>query len=317
MISAPEIDTLFAAVQAGRPREVVEKLSPEADLPLPGRVLLGIAALEAGDAGRAAQELEAVLREQPDNPTARLHLALARYRQGDGAECARLLKAGPLLPQPAFLVRFLRIFWPLQFENPTIRLAGEKAVSEQWPLRAEVEEALANSESLSPGAKRALAARLIKAAQQADKRKERLIAEHLFDQAARITPENADIAFTLAHLHLELGKYGESLRLMDELNTKAVSAKVPLQPQAITLHAWALHANGEHKAALAMLSRSRPQGPDDFLAHIIAAVCWDALGERDNAQRNYDQAFGPFFIESWMGFTKPYLDKVIVWLGRV
>jgi Tfp pilus assembly protein PilF len=315
MISAPEIDTLFAAVQTGCPREVLEKLAPESDLPLPARVLLGIAALEAGDPGRSARELESVLQDQPDNPPARLHLALAKYQQGQPAECARLLKAGPLLPQPAFLVRFLRLFWPMQFENPAIRLAGEKPVPDEWPLKAEVQEALANPESLSPGAKKSLAAKLIKAAQKADKRRERLVAAHLFTQAAQLTPDNADIAFTLAHLHLELGAFGEALRLMDELNTRAVAAKIPLQPQAITLHAWALHANGQHKAALAMLSRTRPQGPDDFLAHILAAVCWDALGERDNAQRNYDQAFGPFFIESWLGFTKPYLDKVNVWLG--
>ena len=87
MISAPEIDTLFAAVQTGCPREVLEKLAPESDLPLPARVLLGIAALEAGDPGRSARELESVLQDQPDNPPAPPVAGGQRVRRLGGRPC--------------------------------------------------------------------------------------------------------------------------------------------------------------------------------------------------------------------------------------
>jgi thioredoxin-like negative regulator of GroEL len=314
MPNATEIDTLFAAVADGRPVEVLEKLALEQDLPMAARVLRGIAALDALDLQLAAVELTAVLEAQPDNPPARHHLALVRFRQGDREEAARLLRSGPLLPQPAFLVRFLRIFWPIQFKEPSIRLPRAESLPDEWPHRQEVESWLSAPESLSAGARRRLAGKLTKAARAADKQKHHLLAEHLFGHAAALDPANVDLRFTLAHMHLELGRNAEALEIMNALNREAIAANTPLPPQAIVLHAWALHASGEHEPALLLLSRVRPQGPDDFLAHIVAAVCWDALGNRANADRNYQLAFGGFFIESWLGFTKPYLDKVVAWM---
>ncbi len=314
MPTAPEIDSLYAAMADGRPGEVLEKLASEQNPPIAARVLRGIAALDARDLQLAAVELSAVLEMQPDNPPARHHLALVRFQQGDHEEAARLLRSGPLLPQPAFLVRFLRIFWPIQFKDPSIRLSEKDVLPSDWPHRREVESWLSTPESLSPGARKSLSTRLVKTARAVDKRRQHLLAEHLFGHAAALDPTSVDLRFTLAHMHLELGRNAEALEIMSALNREAIAAHTPLPPQAIVLHAWALHANGQHGPALLLLSRVRSQGPDDFLAHIVAAVCWDALGNRPNADRNYHLAFGGFFIESWLGFTKPYLDKVVAWM---
>jgi hypothetical protein len=80
------------------------------------------------------------------------------------------------------------------------------------------------------------------------------------------------------------------------------------------MYAWALHETGQHRGAVALLSTMRPEGPDDYHAHIIAGLSWLALDEAHKAAACLDVALGAYLLDTWQQFVEPYFEKVVLWM---
>ncbi|MEO8376048.1 MAG: tetratricopeptide repeat protein [Candidatus Sumerlaeota bacterium] len=153
MISPVQIDQLWTRLEEGRGAEALTELQGMGDaLPLPATLLRGIAALDAGDATSALVDLRAVIATDPSNPVAPLYLALALFADGQVKEAANWLPppGGVVFPQHAFLIRFIRIFWPLRFTGSLgLRLLDGNSEADADPFASEYDRWLAMRDTVN------------------------------------------------------------------------------------------------------------------------------------------------------------------------
>lgn len=320
MTSQP-IDAAWALLDAGKPEAALGALEEHASECDAGQLLRALALQEMGQHEAAVALFNALLERQPENPVARLNRGLALYALGQRADAAADFAHGPLFPSPGFLKRFLRTFWPVQFEHPELLARGFDDVPEQWPLKQRVEQFRAEPGALSPASRGKLARSLEQHGTTLYHKRRHALACRLFEAAWELDPEDEIIRAALSWCLLGFGFHEKARDLIEPLVAGATEryraerrpGALP-HPQIVVQWAWCLHQAGEHRPALAVLSTVRPEGPDDFGAHIVAALSWDALGETGHADRAYGPALGVYFLDTWEQFLQPFIGKTVDWL---
>ncbi|MCC7391857.1 hypothetical protein IT571_05810 [Candidatus Sumerlaeota bacterium] len=141
MILPAEIDRLWRRLEEGDAAGILAALNErEGALSPPALLLRGIAAMDAGAMDAAFRDLQSVLALEPSNPVAPLYLALVHFARGNVADAARNLPppGGVVFPQHAFLIRFIRLFWPLRFTSSLgLQLLDEDSAVNADPFAAE------------------------------------------------------------------------------------------------------------------------------------------------------------------------------------
>lgn len=316
-LNAPDLDSLWLRVEDGDgagPRAALEALAAPV---CAEQLLRALARADDGDWAGARRDLEAVSAAEPANPVARLNLALALYHTGEARRAAQLWKAGPFFPQPAYLRRYLRTFWALRLSTPEICRAGVPAVPDNWPLRGDVEAWRAQAAG-KPNA--ALAHRLAVAAEKAYWGDEMLLAERLLEAAAEVDASEASYGVSLCQAQWQLGRGIEVRQRLEPIAEKEIArahaANTPMTeaaPEVLSLWAATLLTTGEPRAALAVLSRVRPFGPDDYFAHVLAGLAWTTLGDHAKARAAYEPAFSTYLHDTWHRFLEPFTKNVTAW----
>lgn len=314
------LDALWARL-AGDPSAVAEALGGAGDdaLPEAARMLRGLARLDSGDAAGACADFDAVLARDGQNAPARLHRALARFALGDAAGAAADLDGGPLFPHREWLGRFLRLFWPMQFDRPAIHRAAWDAES---PGAAGPEARLAarlaaGTGPLSPGERRAMARQLPDLFLK-DRWGEAWAA---VEAALGRDPADSEARAFAAFFQLNRGEWQAAAEFLDPAVEEALARFLETReefdlpsPDLLVEYAWRLHQEGRHHEALAVLATVRPAGPDDYQAHILAAMCWTTLGRRAEADAALAACLDDYFLDSWDLVVRPFIRKVAAWL---
>jgi tetratricopeptide (TPR) repeat protein len=136
-----ETDRLWRELETNGPAAALRVLPEYAEgEPLVRRTLRGLVLLENENHAAAAAEFRAVLQQEPQNPVARHYLILALFGLGEDAEAGELLLAtgAVLFPQRAFLIHFVRVFWPLRFTTSLGRtIVPAAATPPEDPFAAE------------------------------------------------------------------------------------------------------------------------------------------------------------------------------------
>ncbi|MEQ8819284.1 MAG: hypothetical protein RLY93_03510 [Sumerlaeia bacterium] len=290
---------------------------------------------DAGDFAGAREALVGVIAAQPENPVARLHLGLAEFQLGNRSASASALDGGPLFPHHDFLKRFLRLFWPLRIAEPDMlavyaepkrppNASERKALGEASRLmekRAAADAESARKQALSGAAQRA-SSRLYALAAKSVALGDFALAAQILLPAAEVFPHpdnDAARLYSLCLLHS--GRTADARAFLDGVIAGALDvydrerdADDFPHPVVAALLAWGLLDSGEAKPALALLSTVEPMGPDDWYAHILAALAWDAADDRAKADAAYGVAFGSYFLDSWEVIIQPFLAAVLHWL---
>lgn len=312
-----ELDSLWLRVEEGDIADARSSLEALANPTPPGRLLRALARADMDDWSGARADLEALAAAEPTNPVVRLNLALAMFHTGEPRRAASLWKSGPFFPQPAYLRRYLRTFWAVRLATPELCLAGVPPVAADWPLRSEV-EAWRTRSGTAPDKR--LAARLGAAAEKAYWSNQALLAEHLLAAAAEIDPTDDTYAVSLCQAQWHLGR-GAEVRarlepILEREIAKAHAASTPMTeaaPEVLSLWAATLMTTGDPRGALAVLSRVRPMGPDDYFAHVLAGLAWTTLSEHAKARAAYAPAFSTYLHDTWHRFLEPFTRCVTAW----
>lgn len=316
-----DIQNLWSEFEGGNAQAALAGLEGPDELPLAARTLRGLSRTDGGDLEGAHADFTAVLERQPENPVARLHRGLVHFKLGDRKAAAADFQAGPLFPHPGWLKRALSLFWPLHFDHPEIMGFAEPEPAGPMPLQDEASRLLANPESIPSRESRALAAKMDKRAVKFYLKGKVREALRLGETAHALDPANIDYLNDMAWFLLRLGR-GPEARALFEPQIEEAIAKYRERPgrdrlphfNLLAAWAWSLHECGEHRGALAVLSTMRPQGPDDYLGHLIAALSWAMLGEDKKADLAFDKALGPFFLDTWQQFLQPFFQSLFAWL---
>ena len=320
-MSPKQIDAVWANLETEKPEAALEALGPEDNGPAAARLLRAIALEDQGHHEEAVAEFDAVLKLQPENPVARLNRGLALFGLDRRADAAADFSSGPLFPSPGFLKRFLRRFWPRNLEHRAILARGFDDVPSDWPLKSRVDAWRADPESLSPGKRRELARSLERRGMKLYHAKLHALACRIFEAAWELDPDDEIVSAAYSWCLLGFGFHEQARELMEPLirsgseryRLERTPAALP-HPQIVVQWAWCLHQAGEHNEALAALSTVRPEGPDDFGAHIVAALSWDALGQPLQADGAYELALRDYFLDTWEQFLQPFIAKTVDWL---
>ncbi|CAN5448925.1 hypothetical protein BH09SUM1_BH09SUM1_06090 [soil metagenome] len=314
------------------------------------QTLQALALFSAGEFAAAAQAFERCIAEDGQNPVARLYLALALYQSGDPRAAGDALGRAVILPHSQWLKEFLRIFWPKRLAgemnailNPTIQFSDPFADDYR---RWKDHEADVSAEELEDepnhGAIRQMASamarltsdrgKLHKATRAlGDRYAARAVAAYqsgklpdairLFQRAREVRPLSEEITANLAYLYLLAGRGAEALPLLEAAAVRAMDkfdrakdAELLPQPDTVVCLAWSLHEAGEHRKALELLSGIRPEGPDDWGSHFVAAVCWLMLGDEKHYSDALRAALGPYFIDTWEQLLRPFVMATGEWL---
>lgn len=284
------------------------------------RVLRGIARFEAGDARGAAEDFDAVLAVQPENAVAALHSALAVFRLGDRARAGKILDAAVLFPEHAFVARFLEVFWPLRFEHAALRPTPGPAEAPADLPHADQYAAWRGGNGWSKARTDALAGRMRDALRKACEKDDYERAWHLASRIRELLPDDEMAAAELALMGINTGRYAEGrCALESHLDGRLATGRDGAgfeTPAPAVLAVWALvlHETGEHRGALAVASRVRPEGPDDYCIHLVAAVSWLMLGDRAAFRRVLGEGQRAYFLDTWELILRPFVDRVRAWL---
>ncbi|MCB2156412.1 tetratricopeptide repeat protein [bacterium] len=322
-ITPLQIDRAWANLDEEKPEAVLEALQEDHYETTAAHTLRAIALEEQGRHEEAVAEFDAILKRQPENAVARLNRGLALHGLGRNADAAKDFSAGPIFPSPGFLKRFLRRFWPLHFENRELLARGFDDVQQDWPHKAKVQAFRESPESFSPAARRRLARDLERHGMNIYHRGAHATACRIYEAAWELDPEDEIIRAGYSWCLLGFGFHEQSRELIEPLvrdgaeryRTERRTTALP-HPQIVVQWAWCLHEAGEHREALAVLSTVRPEGPDDFGSHIVAALSWDALGDPLNADRAYVPALQDYFLDTWEQFIQPFIKKTVSWLAE-
>lgn len=299
------LDTLWSQLDAGGADAVLAE-APDVAITTDGclesagdaaaAMLRGLACYESGDPAGADRMFSAVLAQDPGNPVARLNRGLARYRLGRPADAAADLGGGPLFPGHPFLKRFLELFWPLRFAEPGM-------------LGVEIPGAASG-----PGGPSKLQKRAMRAFESGDM----ATATALFTAAHESAPDKPEPRVNAAFCRLHLGQSAAAADLLAPLVREGLRERGPgqetIDPYLVVVWAWVLHTDGNHRGALDLLSTVRPEGPDDYQAHVLAGCCWLLLDNPAAAGACFDHAFGVYFLDTWELFVKPFYRLVVRWL---
>ncbi len=281
-----------------------------------GQLLRGIARFDSADWKGALEDFEVVLKAEPENRVAALHCSLAAWKTGDSARALACLKNAHPFPHDGFVRRFLEVFWPLRFEEAELRAFMPVTDPPEIPLIARAREA-------PPERKASFVAKLMDAAMGAISQEEYGRALALASAAVHLAPENEDCVSIYAALSLQSGRPEQARvaceKYLEDLLANYSDSKVQaLLPDSAFISFWAmsLHEAGEHRAALAVLSRVRPEGPEDYRANLVAGLCWMMMGEKNRARECLDVALGAFFLDSWELVVEPFIQRVLGWMER-
>lgn len=314
-----QVEAAWTRLDAGESAAVADELKDLADEDSTSIQLRAHARYDSGDWAGAAADWERVLALDEQNPVARNHLALARFRLGDAKGAADLLEGAPLFPQAGFLARFLDLFWPLRGTTGIARTN----ISEpgEVPFSAEYARFEAHAEKVAPRLRRKLAGRMMDEGMIEFEKGRFSSARTLFDRAAKVAPDMEDATCASVAMALIDGEAEEALDRIQPIFAIVLAAleKDPgrvdeVDPHFVSLLGSALHGVGRHGEALRVLAHARPAGPDDWGAHFVAAMCWNAIGRRADSRRLLAIALGPFFLPTWETAIRPFVLKTAKWL---
>jgi len=182
-------------------------------------------------------------------------------------------------------------------------------------LQGEVDRARAAGASSALG--RRTARRLQRRAVRAFYARRIPLATQLLEAACELDPEDLEARANLSLCLIHVGRPDEADHLLQPVIQRMLeNPDGPGDPYLLVEWAWLLHERGDHAGALAVLATVRPEGPDDYQSHILAALCWTMLGDRAKADACFDTAFGSFFLDSWEVIIEPYVRRVVAWLGH-
>ncbi len=353
MAKLPDIDPLWKKLDSGAAAEILPTLEglPK-DAPLVYRTLHGLACYETGEFQKSEEILRQVLEVENENPVAQLFLVLALFEEGKDQEAGELLmKRAVLHPHRGFLIRFMRTFWPLRFE-PSLGSFEQDLESEaKDPLASQYESwksAAGDGEpvSLEPPEGESLGTEIqrhineLTSASGKRVRKGRSLATKYLKQGAgqyvagdlasaqlsmvrahEIRPMNEEVANHFAYVALFSGKVDEAMAALEPVLEEKVakydeSREIGCLPTYDTLacYAWALHESGRHQDAIRVVSLVREEGPEDYGANFIAAVCWLMLNNEDLFKSAFNRAMDKFYIDTWEQLARPFVLKVGRWL---
>jgi tetratricopeptide (TPR) repeat protein len=311
------LDSVWQAANQASVNTLADLADVLGETSTPERLLRGIVRLERGEHAGARKDFDDVLASQPENPLARQYRGLALWHLGELELAADDLAPGTLFPQRDWTRRALRRFWPLRLEHPEILTAGIAPLTDPLPFESEI----ASAQALALPRRRALARRLARRGVRAYFAKQLPLAEWCFENACRLDPDDHDAAANTCWVALRIGHADKALALLEPIiaadleayKDKRESHLLPT-PGLLTMYAWALHETGQHRGAVALLSTMRPEGPDDYHAHIIAGLSWLALDEAHKAAACLDVALGAYLLDTWQQFVEPYFEKVVLWM---
>lgn len=323
---AREVDELFTKLEVGASRRVVEELEGMGgETPLVLQTLLARALQEEGRHGEAIDRFLHVLGREPENPVARQFLLFSLFAEGRVEEAGKFLLPGasPVFPHSAFLLKFLRTFWPLRFttELGAPEPGHELPESPADKVEAEAERLLSSDSAGTPAARRR-AAKIQHRAVARFRSGDRKTAHRYFCWAHRLAPDDPLIAAHHGYLSLLMGNSERALAVLEPLvegslerfDASRKGTDLPL-PDLLVAFAWALHDQGRHGEALRVLSAVHPEGPDDYAAHFVATVCWIMLDEEIASRRAFELVTGSFFIDTWEQILQPFLTRTGEWLS--
>ncbi len=323
-MDAKQIDDYWDKMTEGQGTTVARALVDTAELSPAARTLRGMARYEAGNYADSEADFTAVLELLPDSVVARLHRGLARFRLGNTTGALEDLKSGAFFPEAGFLKRFLRTFWPLRFTTPELaRIEAPEPAPDTVLLNKEYQAWKAAPDSMKPGKRAALAERMSERGVKQFFGKHFGMALELFRRAGEMEPENEIYQNYISSVKLHLGQSKEALAIIEPLVRNRMDKYLETNqpddlPTSDLLAHWAfcLHECGQHRAALAVIARVRPEGPEDFNIHLIAALCWMMLDERLKSEAAFDLALGDFFYDSWGMVIEPFTEVVMKWLSE-
>lgn len=307
---------LWARYDAGEAGAVLAELS---NLPKAAEsvywTLKGLAAVDAGEPAAAAEALRLVLEREPENPVAQLFLVLALFQSGEDVAAGEQLGRTILFPHHGFLRRFLKTFWPLRFSTSLGAWPEnvEAAFSDPFAKRFE--------ELSKAGGKpaRRLAEKYFNWGVKAFHGRKEAEARHCFSRARALAPDNEMAAAHYAYLELLHNNATGAKAALDPLLPGFVEefekdrTAYPA-PDTIVCYAWCLHEMGRQGDAIRALSAVEPEGPEDFGAHFVAAVCWVMMENDEAFERAYEKAMVSYFIDTWEQLMRPFLLKTGAWL---
>ncbi len=322
---AQQVDALFTKLEVGASAAVareLDSLTPGAPAVL--HTLRARALQEEGRHEDAVEDFRQVLRQDPENPVARQFLVFSLFETGEVEEAGRLLspEAGPVFPHPGFLLKFLETFWPLRFGTVlgAPRPGFEPPESPADKEESKAEAVLSSEGSGSAGARRA-AERLQHKAVRLFRLGEHRTAHRYFYWAARLDPADGLIAAHHGYLCLLTGYAERALEvlepvvegLLERFGETRKAEDLPL-PDTLVAYAWSLHEMGRHDEALRVLAAVYPEGPDDYAAHFVAAVCWLMLGQHEAMRRTFEVVTGNYFIDTWEQILHAFILHTGNWL---
>lgn len=285
------------------------------------RTLRALARFDGGNFAGAAEDFAAVLALQPENPVASLHAALCAFRLGDRARALALLDGTALFPEHTFIARFLETFWPLRFEHAALRPSpGPAEKAAPLPREAAWAEWKADGATWSKAKVEGLASSLRADIRRLCAKDDYEPAWHLSLRALELQPGDEGAVAEHALLAINTGRYAEGRAAIERhvedrmAAGRAAAAFEPPAPSTLSIWALAMHETGEHRGALAATSRIRPEGPEDFCAHFVAAVSWLMLGDRAAFRRTLAEGMAGHFLDTWELIVRPYMDRVRTWM---
>ncbi|MDX2176450.1 MAG: hypothetical protein SF028_08260 [Candidatus Sumerlaeia bacterium] len=285
-----------------------------------GRMLEGVAAWDAGDAEGALAAFRAAQQAQPGNLPAARYEALALFGAGDAPAAAKLSATLPPLATGAYLRRFTALYWPLRHRTGL----GSTAVEADPPEVAHSTDyaRFTAGAKCSDTRRRHLAERHLQSGLLAHFKGRYREAEILVGRSWKIFPESIDTAVAHGNLLAARAEEAEALRVLEPAFKEAAAEVladadkgIVFPPDLASAWAAALCGAGRPQEALAALSLITPQGPDDWGAHWVAALCHLALGDEASFRRQFAVATGPYFIDTWELRIRPFSRRVESWLA--
>lgn len=343
-----KIDQYWEQLESGHHGEVLANIGEvSASSPPVLRTLAAMAHLAAGNAELAEALFSGVLKVEPENPVARSYGALALFQLGRDGDAGKRMEEAPPFPHQRFIRKFLETFWPLTFTTSLGHPMRPEGLSKDDPHAVEFGRWRTHAASIDADllerqgsvmeqvsefvtargrlhrSTRKLAGKYDSLGVAAWHRQDVWRSIYFFERGHTIRPAHEQIATNLAFVQLTAGLSNEAVATLSPVMERNIAAyevrknveELP-DPETVVVFARAKHQSGEHREALALLATVQPEGPEDYGAHIVAALCWLMLGETENFRRALDVALNDYFIDTWEQYLAPFMLGVGRWLAE-
>lgn len=318
-MNAKTLDELWSAKSSGDYRRVIDQLRGVEKPTESALVLRGQAYYYSRDYREAVLDFNKALEQNPANLVAKSWRGLAHAQKQNWEAAHGDLSQKPFFFHSEFVFEFLRLFWPMRFQDQSLRLPIPDSKSVVDP-HDQAYQRVGTSEK----ARKSLAAKYRNLARKLyfENRTSPLFTV-VCERAAELdgTHEMSAMLKTLALM--TRGQYGEAeLSIGGAVEVQLAKYKESRNqedlPSQEDLANWGmiLHELEDFEGSLAVFSEIVPGGPDDSFSHYFSALNWMMLKNWEKSHACFDEMIAKFYFDSWELNIVPFRQQVVAWMAN-